>query len=106
MKVTKIYKLEGFDTYLLKRGQVVKVKRHLSKREKESELYRGRKLEILYFIKDVDIKKLTLIDHTGKEHTLTLSELKPDIDFDDGYYEITKIYESDGVNFDSGITFF
>lgn len=106
MKVTKIYEIEGFDKNLFKKGQVIKVKRHLSEREKENPTHRGRNLETLYFVKDIDIKKLTLTDNIGKEHTLTLSELTPDPDFDNyGYYEIIEIYELNNPKFDSGIKF-
>lgn len=104
MNVIKNYEIEGFDTNLLKKGQIIKIKKHLSEREKEKPIHRGENSEFLYFIKNAELKKLTLIDKYGDIHTLSLSELKPD-EYMFGYYEIIEIYELNNSTFDSGVKF-
>ncbi len=87
MNIEKLHEIKGFDTDILKIGQAIKVKYHMYKIDVDDD---DETFTRIYFIKDIDIDKIELLNFAGEvkveEYCRFLS--KPE---EGGYYEIVKI---------------
>jgi len=79
----KTHEIEGFNTELLKKGLAIRLVRH-------SIRLRNKEMGYLYFIKDIKINEIELIDYCGKVKILH-SDCFIFNDTLDGYYEIVEI---------------